>query len=376
VPCLCQVGLFMARIYQRGKIWYLDLTYKGRRVRKKVGTSKRMAELALKDAEIKIIKDEYGFSKSDITIESLIEKFLEYNRTNHRASTTKRYKAVTDHFKRYITEKRNDIILLSQLTPEIIEGYKAFRRDEWINPNGKSPESENARKGARARTVNLELEGLKTMLNLAIKWDYLKESPMKHVKPLKVDDKKSLRFLTAEECNRFLEACPKDLYPVYFTFIATGMRKAELEYLCWKDVDLTRRKIYIRRKPNWQPKTGEREIPISDDLFQILSDHKKRNRKATKDDYVFHIVESDKSHNMLRNELIKIARKAGIEDFTKVHTLRHTFASHLVMQGVDLPTVQRLMGHASVETTMIYAHLAPDHLSKAVNKLPVKIFNN
>ena len=69
----------MARIYQRGKIWYLDLTYKGRRVRKKVGTSKRMAELALKDAEIKIIKDEYGFFKSDITIESLIEKFLEYN---------------------------------------------------------------------------------------------------------------------------------------------------------------------------------------------------------------------------------------------------------------------------------------------------------
>ena len=88
---------------------------------------------------------------------------------------------------------------------------------------------------------------------------------------------------------------------------------------------------------------------------------------------MFHIVESDKSHNMLRNELIKIAEKAGIEDFTKVHTLRHTFASHLVMQGVDLPTVQRLMGHASVETTMIYAHLAPDHLSKAVNKLPIRI---
>lgn len=210
---MCQVGLFMARIYQRGKIWYLDLTYKGRRVRKKVGTSKRMAELALKDAEIKIIKDEYGFSKSDITIESLIDKFLEYNRTNHRASTTKRYKAVTDHFKRYITEKRSDIILLSQLTPEIIEGYKAFRRDEWINPNGKSPDSENARKGARARTVNLELEGLKTMLNLAVKWDYLKENPMKHVKPLKVDDKKSLRFLTAEECNRFWRPAPKTYTP-------------------------------------------------------------------------------------------------------------------------------------------------------------------
>jgi len=98
VPCLCQVIAFMARIYQRGKIWYLDLTYKGRRIRKKVGTSKRMAELALKDTEIKILKDEFGFSKNDISIESLIEKFLEYNRTNHRASTTVTGRVKLYHF--------------------------------------------------------------------------------------------------------------------------------------------------------------------------------------------------------------------------------------------------------------------------------------
>ena len=72
-------------------------------------------------------------------------------------------------------------------------------------------------KDARARTVNLELEGIKTMLNLAIKWDYLKDNPMKRVKPLKVDDKKPLRFLPQEECERFLEACSKHLYPAYFT---------------------------------------------------------------------------------------------------------------------------------------------------------------
>jgi len=52
----------MARIYQRGSIWYLDVAYQGRRVRKRVGTSKRMAELALKDAEVKVVKKEFGFS--------------------------------------------------------------------------------------------------------------------------------------------------------------------------------------------------------------------------------------------------------------------------------------------------------------------------
>lgn len=211
------------------------------------------------------------------------------------------------------------------------------------------------------------------MFNLAIKWGYIKENPRKHVKLFKDDDKKPLRFLTEEECSRFLAATPQNLYPVYFTFLSTGMRKAELEHLRWSDIDLANRKIFIQKKPDWQPKTGEREIPISDDLCQILTEHKKKSRKAGKDDYVFHIIESDKSHNMLRNELIKIAQDAEIPDFTKVHTLRHTFASHLVMQGVDLPAIQKLMGHSDIETTMIYAHLAPDHLSKAVNKLPIKL---
>ncbi|MCH7689682.1 MAG: site-specific integrase [candidate division Zixibacteria bacterium] len=331
-----------------------------------------MAELALKDAEVKIIKDEFGFSKNDLAIESLIQKFLEYNRTNHRASTTKRYKAVTDHLRRFITEKRKDIVMLSQLTPEVIEGYKTFRRDEWVNPNGKNVRTDNSRKGARSRTVNIELEGIKTMLNLAIKWDYLRDNPMKHVKPLKVDDKKLLRFLTKEECERFLEACPKELYSIYFTFMSTGMRKAELENLLWADIDFRNRNVLIRRKPDWQPKTGEREIPISDELLTVLKQHKLESSKTGKKDYVFAIIDSGKSHNMLRNELIKIAKAAGLEDMTKVHTLRHTFASHLVMAGVDLPTVQKLMGHSDIETTMIYSHLSPSHLSNAVNQLQLK----
>ena len=71
----------------------------------------------------------------------------------------------------------------------------------------------------------------------------------------------------------------------------------------------------------------------------------------------------------LRTKLIKIAKQAEIQDLTRLHTLRHTFASHLVMQGVDLPTVMKLMSHADIQTTMIYAHLASDHLAEAVNKL-------
>jgi site-specific recombinase XerD len=61
-------------------------------------------------------------------------------------------------------------------------------------------------------------------------------------------------------------------------------------------------------------------------------------------------------------------KKAGLENVTP-HTLRHTFASHLVMAGIDLSTVQRLLGHRDIATTMIYAHLTEDHLARGVEKL-------
>jgi integrase len=364
----------MGRIYKRKDVWYIDVSVKGRRVRKRVGKSKRIAALALQDAEVKIARDEFGFSQQDITIERLIEKFLDYNKTNNRESTTRRYRAVADHLRAYLAEKRPDIVSLSQLTTEVIGGYKSYRRNAWVNPNGEPIKSDadivsHTRKGARARTINLEVDGVKTMLNQAIKWGYIKENPLNWVKPLKEEDRDLVRFLSKEECSLFLANTPADLYPVFYTFLNTGMRKAELENLRWEDVDFARRVICIRRKENWRPKTGERDIPLAEGVYRQLSSVKANDAAATDSDYVFKASGSGHSHNRLRRELIKIARKAGISNLTKLHTLRHTYASHMIMHGIDLPTVKKLMGHSDIATTMIYAHLAPDHLSDAVNKV-------
>ena len=110
----------MARIFKRKNVWYIDVRVKGRRIRRRVGRSKRIAELVLQDVEVKIARDEFGFTKRDISVDKLIELFLEYNRTNHRQSTMRRYRAVTDHFRRYRSEKRPDVVAVSQLTPEVI----------------------------------------------------------------------------------------------------------------------------------------------------------------------------------------------------------------------------------------------------------------
>ncbi len=363
----------MGHIYKRDKNWYIDLYVKGRRIRKKVGPSKSVAQLALKDVEVKVARDEFGFTKNDITIERFFQKFAGYSKTNHSPSTLRRYLIVVDHFGRFL-KKYPTKTFLSQINARILDEYKTFRKDEQVNPNGEPVTSEkkitgNTRKGARAHTVNFELRVLKLMFNLAVKWGYLKENPTKEVAQLKVNDSKPPRFLTTGECRKLLDQSPNHLYPIFFTFLSTGMRKAELENLEWADVDMESRKIRIQRKDFWQPKAGERNIPINQKLLELLTRLKEENDSGLKSSFVFPHKDGGKTKAKLRLQLIKIAQKAGIENLTKLHSFRHTFASHLVMNGVDLPSIQKLMGHSDIQTTMIYAHLAPDHLADAVDKL-------
>jgi len=343
----------MGNIYKRGKTWYLDIRVKGRRIRKRVGSSKKIAELALRDAEVKIARDEFGFSKNDIDIDDFLCRFRDYSLANHRSTSTSRYQAVIDHFRAFLSEN-SPVTFLSEINTELIDLYKVHRK----------------RSGVRSHTINFELDTLRLIFNLAIKWGYIKNNPTKGITRLKVDDAKPVRFLSQNECDRLLGACPENLYPIYYTFLTTGMRKGELENLQWGDVDLRRKQIQIRSKEDWNPKSGERSLPMTAGLAKLLGKTKKAARKPTENNYVFPVKTSGHSRNRLRTDLIRIAKNAGIKDLTKLHTLRHTFASHLVMKGVDLPTVKKLMGHSDIQTTMIYAHLAPDHLADAVTKLP------
>jgi len=353
----------MGRIYYRdkkkgGRTWFADYTYQGRRIRKKIGPSKRLAELALKDIEIKIAKQELGFAPSDITLEKFFEEFDNFSRVNHAPESHRRYRNIINNFRIFLNDRR--AIKLSQLNPRLFEEYKIFRREQPLHK----------KIVAKTNTVNMEVKTLRTIFNYAIKWEYLKENPTKGVNRLKVTDAKKPRFLTKEEIKCLLESCGDELYPIFYTFIFTGMRLGELLNLTWDDVKLDKRRIYIQKKDFWQPKTGERIIPMSDGIHDLLARlHEERKPKAK---FVFPGKNGSRLTIRLRERLIVVARRCGFDDVTKIHTLRHTFASHLVMSGVDLPTVQKLMGHADIQTTMIYAHLAPDHLADAVNKLSLE----
>lgn len=358
----------MGSIYKRNDVWYVDLRIQGRRIRKKMGKSKHLAELALKDLELKAERNQLGFlDKKEISVKDFFHQFQEYSNTNHRPASIVRYKAVVKHFIAFL-QNHTHVNQISQITPDIIEKYKTHRRSIPVARNGGNPDKikkkDAVREGAKGYTINFEVTALRTIFNLAIQWKYLDQNPASKVKLLKTDDSKPRRFLTDIECQWLLEHTPKDLYPIFFTFLNTGMRRAELVNLEWADIDFENAMISIRRKPFWLPKTGEREIPMNTELKIVL------DRLPKKSNFVFTGKDGQKiDPDKVRRCLVEIAENAGIENLSEIHALRHTFASRLIAKGVDLPTVQKLMGHSSIETTMIYTHQTTDHLRNAVSKL-------
>ncbi len=354
-------------IYKRSGSWCVDVRIQGRRYRKRIGKSKHLADLALKDLELKAERGQLGFlERKEITVEAFLQEFRAYSKANHRLATVTRYKAVCDNFLRFI-QKQTQVSRLSQVAADTIEKYKIWRKSVPVARNGWEPgrvKKEAVGAGAKNYTVNFELTALRTLFNLAIKWKYLERNAASEVKLLKTDDSKPRRFLTEEECGVLLEAASAEHREIFFALLNTGMRRAELVNLEWSDIDFRARMLKIQRKSFWLPKTGEREIPLNEDMVLLL------NRLPRKSNFVFvdkkgQPVDADN----LRQHLIRTARKAGIQNLTELHALRHTFASHLLMRGVDIPTVQKLMGHRDIETTMIYSHQTTDHLRSAVAKL-------
>lgn len=342
----------MGVIRQRGRIWYVDYVVNGKRYKKRVGPFKKNAELLLHEIELKINKNELGFLPKDSDLHKLFQEFLDFSGTNNSPNTLKRYTAIVDNFKRYLA-KFPHITKLSQLDTKIFEDYKTYRKD----------------KGAKPKTINIEIQTLKSIMILAVERGYTNVNPAKNVGLIKVM-KKEPTFLSKEQVVKLLANSDEWLRPIFYTFITTGMRKSELENLTWNDIDFERKVIKIRVKADWTPKTAERDIDISDGLMDVLL----KLKKKAMGNLVFHDGEGkmiDKCR--LRREFMRVSKKAGFPEMTKVHSLRHTFASHLTMKGADITSIGKLLGHSNIKTTMIYSHLAPGHLSEVVNKLDFKV---
>lgn len=182
------------------------------------------------------------------------------------------------------------------------------------------------------------------------------DNPLKKVKKLK-HAQPEMTFLTSHEIKQLLRACAESqngqlIAPVKLC-LATGARWGEATGLHWNQVKPDR--VTFVDTKNGQNRT----IPIDDDVYQELKHHGHRSGPMFPGDF-----------KKAFNNALKRA-EISLPDGQKTHVLRHTFASHFVMNGGDLLTLQKILGHGSLDMVLKYAHLAPEHLEKAVELNPL-----
>lgn len=333
-------------VYKRGQFWYTDFYHKGKRVRKRIPTTRKDVAVQYEaDFRVKLLRGEMGLEEPDLPLDELVFRYLDFSQTNNSPATAKRDELSLRTFREHSAVK-----MASEITPLLVEDYKS-KRAKSVSP----------------RTVNIEIKTVKAMLNKAVEWGLLKNNPVASARLLRHTSKKVPRFLSKEEVRALLNAATDTYRPIIFAFLKTGLRLNELVNLEWEDIDLENAQLRVVNKEDkrYHPKgRRERSVPIPRDLLPVLAGLK----GSVASDCVFATKEGRPRRNNILKNVKTAALRAGLTDMN-VHTLRHTFASHLVMAGVDLTTVQKLLGHSSITTTMIYAHLAPDHLKAAVEKL-------
>lgn len=284
------------------------------------------------------------------TFEEFSIEFME----NHSKVNNKRSEQVS---KRRILDNHLLPFFGMQLLVDVrtlqIEKFKVQQINKWLSP----------------KTINNHLAVLSRMLNCAFEWERL-PSPTR-VKLLKAP-KPEMRFLEFEEADRLLEGVEAGQERTMILIaLRAGLRVGELLGLHWDDVDLRRGDLHVRHSYHRghldSPKGNRsRVVPMTDKVQETLRQHRHRDIAGP---IVFH--NPDGSHltdNQTKRYAIRAFRRAHL-DKPGWHILRHTFASHLVMKGATLKAVQELLGHASIEMTMRYAHLSPVSKKRAIHLL-------
>lgn len=198
-------------------------------------------------------------------------------------------------------------------------------------------------------------------------------------KPSLAGQELDYRYLSADEVDNLLawtrENQPTE-YPLYATAVYTGLRMGELFGLRWNDVHLDQRdaeerpapRLIVRRSYRLAPKSGKpRTVPINPRLLPVLRRWKEQ-APPSGEGLVF-----PEANGSMRSKDKDYGFKAamagaGCHD-VGFHGLRHTFASHFMMAGGNILTLQKILGHSSVNVTMKYAHLAPDYMREEIGRL-------
>lgn len=274
----------------------------------------------------------------------LRKKMLEeLQRRNYSQQTTQAYIRTVEEFARYFHRSPD------QLGPEHIREFQAHLFSE----------RDLAAKSVAQRTAALRFLFVKTLRRHYM----LEHIPFPKI-PLRLPT-----VLSQEEVTCIIDAAPNLLYrTILMTLYSTGMRRAEVAQLKICDIDKERMLVHIRAGKGRR----DRDVPLSPKLLDALREYWRWMRPVT---YVFpgvvdgHRVDAPVSDKVVWHACRVAAQRAGITKRVHPHTLRHSYATHLLEAGADLPSLQKLLGHADIRDTVIYLHLSRKHLGAVANPL-------
>jgi len=317
--------------------WTYDFWRLGKRYRKRFKSRSRAIQ---EEAKLRLELENGSGLSNRITFGEAADLFIENHAKPNKAPESWQHDESKIKYLNTFWEDKK----LADFTPLDIQGMRRHLSE----------------KGLSSRTCDRYHSLVKSIFNKMIVWQkYEGFNPANGVR-LKREPNAHIRFLSKEEIRLLdLRLQSTNLYPYFIGALQTGMRRGELCSVKWEHITFAMRDIFIPKS-----KSGKsRHIPMSDILYAFLKDR----YGAGKDDqeFVFGTIERSR----LSHRFQTVCKELGIKDF-RFHDIRHTFASQLVMAGVNIFKVSKWLGHSTVTTTeKYYAHLSPDSKREEINCL-------
>jgi len=342
---------------KQDKTFRVSVSFHGKRVRQLLSSTTLQVA---KEVEIKLkselVSGEYfDRRQKKIKFEEFVkEKYLPYVKENRKARTNK----VEEYYYRLWINPIIGNKALDEISPFDIEKIKKEMMDK-----NKSP-----------RTIEYILTIIGQIFNKAIEWGVFNGiNPITRVKKPKKDNRR-VRFLTYEEAEKLLSELKKrsiQAYEMAYLSLYTGMRLGEIINLTWQDIDFKNDIITIKDTKN---NTG-RVAYMTENLKKLLIEKYNREKPQSLSEIAFKNKRGRKIF-VTPEVFFQVVNELGLNDGVtdprnKVvfHTLRHTFASWLAIQGTPIYTIKELMGHKSLSMTERYSHLSPDAKREAIKEL-------
>ena len=288
-------------------------------------------------------------------MDQLAEKFLIY------------LKAEKNYSPHTLTSYTNDLkAFYAFAAPEPIESADKLRLRAFL--------SELSEKGFSKRTLSRRMAALRTFFRFLVREGHLAKSPMAAMKNPK-QEKRLPMVLEENEVTRLLEAPEDDVAglrdrAILETLYSTGMRVSELVKLNLEKIDFIGGVCRVMGKGSKERicPIGDRALRAIRQYLQLLGSEGKKNQKAV---FLNHSPNQEGSRltdRSVRRTVNKYIALTCRREKISPHTLRHSFATHLLDRGADLKSVQELLGHENLSTTQIYTHVSTKRLKEAYEK--------